>query len=68
MGRTWLSVPKDWIESFGEITGFLARVTADVFNGSGTSRSVTWSNASSIRRIGADLVPIVGQLHDRFDG
>jgi len=33
MGRTWLSVPRDWVESFGEICGFLARVTADVFNG-----------------------------------
>jgi phospholipid/cholesterol/gamma-HCH transport system permease protein len=33
MGRTWLSVPRDWVESFGEICGFLARVTAYVFNG-----------------------------------
>jgi hypothetical protein len=32
MGKTWLSVPRDWIENFGEITGFLAKVTADVFN------------------------------------
>jgi phospholipid/cholesterol/gamma-HCH transport system permease protein len=33
MGKTWLSVPKDWIESFGEICGFLFKVTADVYNG-----------------------------------
>jgi phospholipid/cholesterol/gamma-HCH transport system permease protein len=33
VGRTWLSVPRDWVENFGEITGFLAKVTADVFNG-----------------------------------
>jgi phospholipid/cholesterol/gamma-HCH transport system permease protein len=33
MGRTWLSVPRDWVENFGEITGFLAKVVADVFNG-----------------------------------
>jgi phospholipid/cholesterol/gamma-HCH transport system permease protein len=33
VGKTWLSVPKDWVENFGEITGFLAKVTADVFNG-----------------------------------
>ncbi|HEY8770374.1 MAG TPA: ABC transporter permease [Thermoleophilaceae bacterium] len=33
MGRTWLSVPRDWIENFGEICRFLAKVTADVFNG-----------------------------------
>jgi phospholipid/cholesterol/gamma-HCH transport system permease protein len=33
VGKTWLSVPRDLLESFGEITGFLAKVTADVFNG-----------------------------------
>src|ERR687889_1926045 len=33
MGRTWLSVPKDWIASFGDIAKFSARVIADVFNG-----------------------------------
>src|SRR5687768_13712931 len=33
MGRTWLSVPKDWIASFGDIAKFSARVMADVFNG-----------------------------------
>jgi phospholipid/cholesterol/gamma-HCH transport system permease protein len=33
MGRTWLSVPRDWIENFGEICRFLAKVVADVFNG-----------------------------------
>src|SRR5215212_103725 len=33
MGRTWLSVPRDWVESFGEICRFLARITANVFNG-----------------------------------
>jgi phospholipid/cholesterol/gamma-HCH transport system permease protein len=33
MGRTWLSVPKDWIASFGDIAKFSARVVADVFNG-----------------------------------
>ena len=33
MGRTWLSVPRDWIENVGEICRFLAKVTADVFNG-----------------------------------
>jgi phospholipid/cholesterol/gamma-HCH transport system permease protein len=33
MGRTWLSVPKDWIASFGDITGFSARVVIEVFDG-----------------------------------
>ena len=33
MGRTWLSVPKDWIASFGDITRFCARVVVNVFNG-----------------------------------
>ena len=33
MGKTWLSVPKDWIASFGDIAKFSARVIADVFNG-----------------------------------
>ena len=33
MGKTWLSVPKDWIASFGDIAKFSARVVADVFNG-----------------------------------
>ena len=33
MGKTWLSVPKDWIASFGDIARFSARVVADVFNG-----------------------------------
>src|SRR3954465_1329629 len=33
MGNTWLSVPKDWIASFGDIARFSARVVADVFNG-----------------------------------
>ena len=32
MGRTWLSVPRDWIASFGEIAKFCARVVGDVFN------------------------------------
>jgi phospholipid/cholesterol/gamma-HCH transport system permease protein len=33
MGRTWLSVPKDWIASFGDIARFSARVVGSVFNG-----------------------------------
>jgi phospholipid/cholesterol/gamma-HCH transport system permease protein len=33
MGDTWLSVPKDWIASFGEIARFAARVMAQVFDG-----------------------------------
>jgi phospholipid/cholesterol/gamma-HCH transport system permease protein len=33
MGRTWLSVPKDWIASFGDITRFSARVVIEVFDG-----------------------------------
>ena len=31
--KTWLSVPKDWIASFGDIAKFCARVVANVFNG-----------------------------------
>jgi phospholipid/cholesterol/gamma-HCH transport system permease protein len=33
MGKTWLSVPKDWIASFGDIAKFCARVVANVLNG-----------------------------------
>jgi phospholipid/cholesterol/gamma-HCH transport system permease protein len=33
MGNTWLSVPKDWIASFGDIARFSARVVVDVFDG-----------------------------------
>jgi phospholipid/cholesterol/gamma-HCH transport system permease protein len=33
VGDTWLSVPKDWIASFGEIARFSARVVVDVFDG-----------------------------------
>ena len=33
LGKTWLSVPQDWIASFGDITKFCARVVANVFNG-----------------------------------
>jgi len=33
MGDTWLSVPKDWIASFGEIARFSARVVAEVLDG-----------------------------------
>ena len=33
MGRTWLSVPKDWIASFGDITLFSGRVVVEVFDG-----------------------------------
>ena len=32
MGTGWLSVPRDWIASFGEIAKFCARVVGDVFN------------------------------------
>ena len=32
MGKTWLSVPKDWIASFGDIAKFSARVVADVLS------------------------------------
>jgi phospholipid/cholesterol/gamma-HCH transport system permease protein len=33
MGRTWLSVPKDWIASFGDIAKFSARVVLEVLDG-----------------------------------
>jgi phospholipid/cholesterol/gamma-HCH transport system permease protein len=33
VGRTWLSVPKDWIASFGDIARFSARVVAEVLDG-----------------------------------
>jgi phospholipid/cholesterol/gamma-HCH transport system permease protein len=33
MGNTWLSVPKDWIASFGEIAKFAARVVLEVLDG-----------------------------------
>jgi phospholipid/cholesterol/gamma-HCH transport system permease protein len=33
VGDTWLSVPKDWIASFGELARFSARVVVDVFDG-----------------------------------
>jgi phospholipid/cholesterol/gamma-HCH transport system permease protein len=33
VGRTWLSVPKDWIASFGDIARFSARVVVEVFDG-----------------------------------
>jgi phospholipid/cholesterol/gamma-HCH transport system permease protein len=32
MGTSWLAVPRDWIESFGDICRFCARVVVDVFN------------------------------------
>src|SRR3954465_12177562 len=32
MGQTWLSVPRDWIASFGDIAKFCARVVEDVFS------------------------------------
>src|ERR671938_1590458 len=32
MGVTWLSVPRDWISSFGDIAKFCARVVAEVFD------------------------------------
>jgi phospholipid/cholesterol/gamma-HCH transport system permease protein len=33
VGDTWLSVPKDWIASFGDLARFSARVVVDVFDG-----------------------------------
>jgi phospholipid/cholesterol/gamma-HCH transport system permease protein len=33
VGRTWLSVPRDWVENFGEICRFIGKVAADVYNG-----------------------------------
>jgi phospholipid/cholesterol/gamma-HCH transport system permease protein len=33
VGDSWLSVPKDWIASFGEIARFSARVVGEVFDG-----------------------------------
>jgi phospholipid/cholesterol/gamma-HCH transport system permease protein len=32
-GRTWLSVPRDWIASFGDIAKFSARVVLEIFDG-----------------------------------
>ena len=32
MGTDWLSVPRDWVASFGDIAKFCARVVGDVFN------------------------------------
>src|SRR5919202_994559 len=31
MGGSWLSVPRDWVESFGEIARFAGRVLRDVY-------------------------------------
>ena len=33
MGRGWLSVPKDWVASFGDIARFAARDVVEVFGG-----------------------------------
>jgi phospholipid/cholesterol/gamma-HCH transport system permease protein len=33
MGNTWLGVFRDWVENFGEIARFLARVAGRVFDG-----------------------------------
>jgi phospholipid/cholesterol/gamma-HCH transport system permease protein len=33
MGRTWLSMPREWISSFGDIVKFGARVFGDIFSG-----------------------------------
>src|SRR4051812_35247588 len=33
MGSSWLSVPRDWIASFGDIAKFSARIVGSVFNG-----------------------------------
>jgi phospholipid/cholesterol/gamma-HCH transport system permease protein len=33
MGKTWLSVPKDWIASFGDIAKFSGRVVLEIFDG-----------------------------------
>ena len=33
MGQSWLSVPRDWIASFGDIAKFSARIVGAVFNG-----------------------------------
>src|SRR6187431_1800577 len=33
MGSSWLSVPRDWIASFGDIAKFSARVVGSVFSG-----------------------------------
>jgi phospholipid/cholesterol/gamma-HCH transport system permease protein len=33
VGNTWLGVFRDWVENFGEITRFIAKVAAQVFNG-----------------------------------
>jgi phospholipid/cholesterol/gamma-HCH transport system permease protein len=33
MGRTWLSVPRDWIASFGDIAKFSGRVVLEIFDG-----------------------------------
>jgi len=32
MGNSWLSVPRDWISSFGEIAKFCGRVLGDVYS------------------------------------
>jgi phospholipid/cholesterol/gamma-HCH transport system permease protein len=32
MGTTWLSVPRDWISSFGDIVKFCARVVTEVLS------------------------------------
>src|SRR3982750_3439099 len=37
MGDTWLSVPRDWIASFGEVARCSARVVPDFFNGRGVA-------------------------------
>jgi phospholipid/cholesterol/gamma-HCH transport system permease protein len=33
VGDSWLSVPRDWIASFGDIAKFSARIVGSVFNG-----------------------------------
>ena len=55
----WLSVPKDWISSFGEIVKFCSRIVADVFSlrpEQGQSLA-DYLDARSAQRIGPPVKP-----------
>ena len=56
MGRTWLSVPREWIASLGDIAKFSATVVADIFRAPGVSASSARRWQAGILILGSAIV------------
>ena len=65
MAMSWLTVPKDWIASFGDIARFMARVMGEVYSGRVLRFFGEALRQAGILILGSALVILGPGLHPR---